>query len=192
MLRQCFRVARTMLLAGILALLGPIAASGQSGAVPSNAIAKISGGGWVCKDGFRQAGDACRAIELPANAYLTAATYGKGWACRHGYRESAASCIAIALPDHAYLTGSTYGDGWKCARGYEETELRCVFVNVPENGFLSGGSRERAWECNRGYRPVGSSCEAIKFLRTAISPMRTMGRAGLVIAVIARRETLAS
>ena len=127
MLQQCFRIAGSLVLASALATLGSIAASCQSGAVPSSSTHKFSGGERACRDGLRQVGDACRPIETPANAYVTGATYGKGWACRHGYRESAESCIAIAVPDNAYLTGSSYGDGWKCGRGYEKEE----FVALP-------------------------------------------------------------
>ena len=64
--------------------------------VPAQAYLNTLGDGWECGRGYHAAvagravaGAAvagCVAINVPANGYLTNASYGSGWACDRGYR----------------------------------------------------------------------------------------------------------
>ena len=47
--------------------------------VPPNAYLNHTGTGWACDRGYRVDDNACVAIEVPANGYLTEANYGPGW-----------------------------------------------------------------------------------------------------------------
>ena len=103
--------------------------------IPEHATRRAYGAGWECDPGYRKVGDGCAAIELPANAYLTAYSADRGWDCARGYRAEERACVAIPLPPHAYLDSG--GDRWKCERGYRSVESLCAAIEVPPNGYLN-------------------------------------------------------
>jgi hypothetical protein len=161
-LRRGISFRNLVLLAISTAAPGLLCAQGSVVGMPEHARAKASGTGWECQPGYKKVTEACVAIALPANAFLTAA-YGEGWECMRGYRTSAKSCIAIELPPHAYLEAG--GDRWKCERGYRNVAERCDLIEVPAHGYL-GAAGDR-WECDRGYRDSGEAASRSTCRRTA-------------------------
>ena len=92
--------------------------------VPPNAYLDHNGTAWRCNRGYRLHENACVAIEVPANGYLTEATYGQGWKCERGYRASGKECVAVELPENAHLDYS--GHDWDCDRPYRRQLLGCT------------------------------------------------------------------
>lgn len=113
------------------------------------------GRGWECRRGYRESREEkCVAIEMPANAYLSAS--GARWECHRGFREADEICVAINVPPHGYLTESTYGSGWKCERGYRVTGESCDPIELPANAYLSYSGND--WDCERPYRKQQDAC----------------------------------
>lgn len=50
---------------------GHVSAEVGAGKIPEYASAKRYGSGWTCNRGFKEVKDACVAVNLPANTYLT-------------------------------------------------------------------------------------------------------------------------
>ena len=74
--------------------------------------------------GFRTAKNACIAIKVPANAYLTDASYGPGWNCNRGYSATDTACIALPVPENAHLDYS--GNDWECNQPFLKRAGDCV------------------------------------------------------------------
>jgi hypothetical protein len=150
-----------LLFIGLVAALPGIAAAQTASIdIPENARNKSFGSGWECERGFREADGACRAVEIPANAFATNTTYGRGWECGRGYNDVRGTCEAMAVPAQGYLTSS--GDRWECDRGFRKEGEACVQIRVPANGYLTESPTKFGWECDRGYRATGEECVAIK------------------------------
>ena len=92
--------------------------------VPANAYLRYTGIGWACNRGYRVDGNACVAIAVPANAYLSEATYGPGWKCERGYRAVDTKCVAVQLPENAHLDYS--GSDWDCDPPYRKRQNTCA------------------------------------------------------------------
>lgn len=126
--------------------------------IPENAQSNEYGSGWQCKSGFRKEGDACVAIVLPSNAYLTGFSYNKGWACRRGFVEDGDVCLPLSIPANAYLDAS--GRRWTCNRGYEDNDKGvCALIVVPEHGHLNKNGN--GWDCKALFRKTYDSCDPI-------------------------------
>ena len=61
--------------------------------VPANAyfIDASYGAGWECHRGYKDVGDACVAVELPANAHLDYS--GSEWDCDRPFRRQVDRCV---------------------------------------------------------------------------------------------------
>ena len=68
----------------VIGLSESLFAEGRSAEIPENATASRFGGWWTCDRGHRELHGACVAVELPANAFHTDASYGRGWECHRG------------------------------------------------------------------------------------------------------------
>jgi hypothetical protein len=92
--------------------------------VPANAYLDSSGDKWECERGYRDAGGACAAIEVPANGYLADSSYGSSWKCDRGYRAVDGACMAVEMPANAHLDYS--GSGWDCNRPFRKQQDTCI------------------------------------------------------------------
>ena len=97
---------------------------GRSVGIPEHASAKRYGSGWECDRGYRVDKDACIAINVPSNGYLTDASYGSGWKCDRGYRADRGACVAFKIPENAHLNYS--GNDWNCNRPYRKQQGGCA------------------------------------------------------------------
>ena len=59
------------------------------------AVLNLFGIGWACNRGFRQIGDGCVAVQMPANAAMN--VYGNGWVCNLGYRQVGTECVLVGV-----------------------------------------------------------------------------------------------
>jgi hypothetical protein len=93
--------------------------------VPGNAFPTNDtyGRGWDCSRGHRLVDGACVGVQVPENAFLTAA--GDSWECERSYRQTGKACTAISVPKNAFLTDIVYGSGWSCDRGYQARDGAC-------------------------------------------------------------------
>lgn len=67
-----------------------------------------------CERGYRNSGEGCAEIELPAHAYLSEFSAGRGWDCERGFVADYASCVPVNIPENGYLNDR--GDNWNvCA-----------------------------------------------------------------------------
>src|SRR5262249_53424909 len=108
---------RAVTFAAIFLTLGvPSASMGQD--VP-NAHRTVNG--WTCDRGYRQIGNQCQLVLIPANASLD--YYGHGWNCNKGYRQVGNECQPVAIPSNASL--DYYGHGWNCNKGYRQIGSGC-------------------------------------------------------------------
>ena len=137
-LQRDFSMHSLMLVAFLTALLSFVPVLSGSDEIPANAHAKDYGDGWECDLGYRELGDTCIVIELPANAYLTDSLYRKGWECSRGYVRVDEACVVIDVPPNAYL--NSYGDNWRCNRGYQKLRDACIAIELPESGAPDGFS----------------------------------------------------
>jgi len=112
---------------------GLLSAREDPGELPANAHAKSCGGGRECKRGFRAVDEACIAIKVPVNGYLTDTSCGSGRACDYGYRAINGGCAAILFPVNGYPVDSTSAPGWRCDCGFRVENQGCVAVEVVEN-----------------------------------------------------------
>jgi hypothetical protein len=83
-------------LAAVVALPSTLSAQGS---IPANAHRFETG--WDCDRGFRQVGNACERVAVPANARID--TAGHRWECHRGYRQVANACEFIVIPVNAQL-----------------------------------------------------------------------------------------
>lgn len=104
----------------------PVLLFAQDGSVGvlENPRAKRYGSGWECIPGYRKVNDACAAVKVPANGYLSDSSPAAGWGCERGYRSLNDACVAVTMPETAHLDYS--GDNWKCDRPYHKQHDRCV------------------------------------------------------------------
>ena len=135
--------------------------------VPAGGFLDPSGERWRCLRGYTKVDDACREIVLPANAYLSDATYGSLWTCERGFEAIGDQCTAIAVPANAFLNGSGYGLPWTCERGYFERAGRCEAVAIPEHAFFDDANYGPGWRCDRGYAASGETCEFVSLPENA-------------------------
>jgi DNA polymerase-1 len=117
--------------------------------VPEQAYLNNLGDGWKCGRGYHVAVASCVAINVPANGYLTNASYGSGWACDRGYRAVGATCAAVVVPANGYFVDASYGPGWECKRGFSDDGGTCVAVQLPANAHLDHTGR--AWNCDEPF-----------------------------------------
>lgn len=110
----------------------------RSGHLPENASASRYGRQWTCDQGYRESKGSCIAVEVPANAYPTDASYALGWRCNWGYRKSGGSCLAVKPPANAHLR-SAQGDTWQCDRGFRMAGDGCVVIDVLPSSSSEGG-----------------------------------------------------
>ena len=64
-----------------LVLLAGLDVAKAADNIPANAHARVYGEGWVCDLGYLRTDQACSAIDLPENAYLTDDGFDTGWRC---------------------------------------------------------------------------------------------------------------
>jgi hypothetical protein len=110
---------------------------------------------WECDRGYRSAGTACVAVEIPTNAHLD--VFGNDWECNKGYRPSGGSCVPVAIPANAHL--DVFGHDWECNRGFRLTGSSCVVLTVPPHAHVDVFGH--AWECDANYRIEGQECVAM-------------------------------
>ena len=115
--------------------------------------------GWGCDPKLVRSEERCGAVDAPANAFGSGASYGRGWECHRGYRVVDEACAKVLVPEHAYLTSS--GSWWNCERGYRDTGESCERIIVPANAFLTEAPYNRGWACERGFRVQENLCEPI-------------------------------
>ncbi len=108
-----------------------------------------------CDRAYRKQGNACIAIKLPSNAYLTNNSYGTGWACECGYRADDTQCVAVAVPANGYLVDAAYGPGWSATVPMSR-RATCVAVQLSEYAHLDYTGR--AWDCSTPYRRELERC----------------------------------
>ena len=102
---KSYRTATCLALFWALSVLPYAALADDSLAdVPENAHTKSYGTGWECDPGYREMGDHCAAVAVPANAFSTNSSYGSGWDCNRGYIKGSDSCTAVSVPPHARLS----------------------------------------------------------------------------------------
>ena len=123
--------------------------------IPENAHRNIGGSGWECNGGYRQAGNACVAVEVPANARLEP-ILGHSWECNRGYRQTGNACVAVEVPANARLE-PILGHSWECNGGYRQAGNACVAVEVPANARLEP-ILGHTWECDPGFKIQATSC----------------------------------
>lgn len=111
--------------------------------------------GWECNRGYRQVGDSCEVVQVPANARLD--ILGHDWECNRGFQQVRGACAPVAIPPHAHL--DILGHAWECDRGFRESGNGCQPIVVPKNAQLDILGHD--WECDRGYRSTGPACEAV-------------------------------
>ena len=99
--------------------------------IPKNAYLNSSGNRWECERGYYEEGNKCKAINVPANGFLTGLPHESGWDCERGYKPVKKDCVAIAVPKNGYLKNgaSRYTSGWQCERGYREVQNNCIGQN---------------------------------------------------------------
>ena len=95
--RSCNVLFSSFLLSACIFTLLSTASIAQI-SIPENAQLNVYGNGWVCKRGFRQAGDKCVRVTMPENAQLN--VYGNGWVCQMGFKRVSQSCIEMS-PEEA-------------------------------------------------------------------------------------------
>lgn len=138
-----------------LALCASLPVVAGPGELPEHARVSRYGSGWDCSTGFRQVGDACVQIAVPANGYLDAA--GSSWRCNRGYLKVNDRCVVIQVPQNAYLDDLDR-NGWRCDRDYRNANGACVRIQVPANAHATASSYGSGWQCNRGFRLTGTAC----------------------------------
>ena len=88
----------------VLAAALPGTAQATSSQLPANASLKVFGSGWECIRDYHRDDGSCKAVTLPANAYLTGSRYGTGWACRYSFKHNQGACNPVALPANAHIS----------------------------------------------------------------------------------------
>ena len=136
-------------------------------AIPANAFLDASGLSWTCDRGYRKQADACAAIGVPENAYLTERGIGAGWECGRGHVAHAGACVPIVIPENAYATNAGYGAAWRCERGIVQTGGRCDTVALPKNAFLDDRAQGPGVRCARGFEARKTSCVMIDLPKNA-------------------------
>lgn len=129
--------------------------------VPEGGFLDPSGERWRCLRGYIKVDDTCQEIVLPANAYLTDASYGPAWTCERGFEANNDRCTAIAVPANAYLNGLGYGQPWTCERGFFAQDSLCEAVAIPANAYFDDATYGTGWKCEHGYVASGDTCELI-------------------------------
>lgn len=129
--------------------------------VPDNAQASEFGRGWDCVWGYRQVGEHCEAVRVPADGYLESS--GRDWECNRGFAKvDRQQCLKVKLPANAYFGDSWLDRGWRCDRGYRKVGEVCALITLPANAYLTDSGYGRQWECERGFHVVGERCVAVK------------------------------
>jgi hypothetical protein len=98
--------------------------------IPQNAHRNIGGSGWECNRGYRQVGNACVAVEVPANAHLEP-ILGHSWECNRGYHQVGNACAAVEVPANAHLE-PILGHTWECDSGFKIQATACVRMTADE------------------------------------------------------------
>jgi hypothetical protein len=129
--------------------------------VPDGGFLDPSGKRWHCSRGYLKVDDICQEIALPANAYLSVASYRSGWRCERGFEVSGDLCTAIVVPENAFLNGVNYGRPWTCERGFFEQDGECAAVVIPMHAYFDESTYSAGWRCERGYAASDKDCEAI-------------------------------
>jgi len=112
--------------------------------IPENAIRY--GNQWICKNGYKKAGNKCQKIYTPSNAIAI----GDDWICRNGYKKVGNTCKKVFVPNNAIAIG----DDWVCRNGYKKAGNRCNKIHVPQNAIAVGDR----WVCKFGYKKAGNKC----------------------------------
>jgi hypothetical protein len=120
--------------------------------MPDNAAPNSYNDGWVCKQGYKQMGNACIEVQVPLNAHLNYS--GQDWECDNDYRRSVNQCLKVQVPDNAHINYS--GHDWECDNGYRRSGNQCLKVQLPDNAHINYSGHE--WECDNGYRRNGNQC----------------------------------
>jgi hypothetical protein len=71
---------------------------------------------WELPRGFPEQADACVAIKVPANAYLSAV--GNPGECNPGYLRIGERCTVVKVPDEAHPDDQPFAPGRECDRSY--------------------------------------------------------------------------
>jgi hypothetical protein len=121
-------------------------------ALPQNSHKNPYGGGWECNRGFKQVGNECQKVQVPANAVLD--ILGHDWECARGFRNSGNQCVKVQIPANAGL--DILGHDWECLRGFQRVGNECQKVQMPANAGLDILGHD--WECKRGFKRVGNEC----------------------------------
>ena len=90
--------------------------------MPKGARVNDYGDGWICDRGFRQVGNTCVAVKVPAHASLDYT--GHNWECDEGYKRLGDKCIPVHVPAHASLDYT--GHNWECDKGYCRNGNECL------------------------------------------------------------------
>ena len=134
---------RRVKLAGLAWALFVLAAQPTWAAEPANTVVVPENGyatgasygtGWKCSYGYEEQNDACVAVDLPANAYLSGR--GNSWKCERGYRRDNDKCQKIDVPANGYIKASSQ-NGWACERGYQPSRDRCELIRIPANAYAT-------------------------------------------------------
>jgi hypothetical protein len=120
--------------------------------LPQNAHKNPFGGGWECNRGFKQVGNECQKVQLPANVVLD--ILGHDWECARGFKNTGGQCIKVQIPANAGL--DILGNDWECLRGYKRAGNECQKVQLPTNAVLDILGHD--WECKRGFKRSGNEC----------------------------------
>jgi len=127
--------------------------STAASSAPPNSHATYNG--WECDRGYRQVGNSCQTVQIPANAHLD--ILGHNWECDRGFRQAGPVCGRVAVPINAHL--DILGHGWECNRGFKEVQGGCKSVMLPPNAHLDILGHN--WECDRGFRGNGPGCQTV-------------------------------
>jgi hypothetical protein len=122
---------------------------------PLNSHKSPYGSSWECDRGFRQVGNECQRVVIPANAGLD--ILGHDWECNRGFRRVGEVCQTVAIPKNAGL--DILGHDWECLRGFQRIGSECQKLLLPANATLDVLGHD--WVCVKDFKRVGSSCVAL-------------------------------
>ncbi|MER8461293.1 hypothetical protein NKI34_35165, partial [Mesorhizobium sp. M0700] len=80
-----------------------------------------TGHSWTCSRGYRQQGQSCVAVEIPANASLDYT--GHSWTCMRGFRNNGGRCEPFSIPENAKIDFT--GNNFTCVQNFKRAGEKC-------------------------------------------------------------------
>lgn len=143
-----------------------------------NAHKNPFGGGWECNRGFKQVGNECQKVQLPANAVLD--ILGNDWECKRGFKRTGNECGKLTIPANASI--DILGNDWICNKGFKRSASECQ--QMADGEKKSEADRDKALRdeikrrqargargnhCDSEYRSGANVCVTVKNAELACS-----------------------